>query len=77
MKDPNMKKEYHCIDGTIGFIYSWDSKDKNVGAGSQEIMSMYEGSRIDYEMKFTRPMQNIATASFVLNKNDENTTSVT
>ena len=77
MKDPNMKKSYSGIDGTKGFIYSWDSKDKNVGAGAQEIIDIKEGNRIDYEMRFSRPMQNTATASFVLDKIDENTTSVT
>jgi hypothetical protein len=68
MKDPDMKKNYSGVDGTKGFVYSWDSKDKNVGAGSQEITNIIEGSRIDYEMRFIRPMQNTATASFVLNK---------
>ena len=77
MKDPNMKKSYSGIDGTKGFIYSWDSKDKNVGAGAQEIIDIKEGNRIDYEMRFSRPMQNTATASFVLDKIDGNTTSVT
>lgn len=77
MKDPSMKKNYSGVDGTKGFIYSWDSKNKNVGAGLQEITNISEGSRIDYLMRFRRPMQNIATASFVLNKIDENTTSVT
>jgi uncharacterized membrane protein len=77
MKDPDMKKNYSGVDGTKGFVYSWDSKDKNVGAGSQEITNITEGSRIDYAMRFIRPMQNTATASFVLNKIDDNTTSVT
>ena len=77
MKDPNMKKNYSGTDGTKGFVYSWDSKDKNVGAGSQEIININEGSRIDYQLRFMRPMKNVATSSFVLNKNDENNTSVT
>src|SRR6185437_266409 len=66
MKDPGMKKSYSGIDGTKGFIYSWDSKDKNVGAGSQEITSINEGSRIDYELRFLHPMQNTATSAFIL-----------
>ena len=63
MKDPDMKKSYSGIDGTKGFIYSWDRKDKNVGAGSQEITNIHEGSRIDYELIFLRPMQNTATSA--------------
>lgn len=77
MKDPNMKKTYTGVDGTKGFKYAWDSKDKNVGAGEQEIINIDEGSKIDYELRFKRPMQNTAQSSFLLNKIDENTTSVT
>jgi len=77
MKDPNMKKNYSGTDGTKGFVYSWDSKDKNVGAGSQEITNISEGSRIDYELRFIRPMQNTAISSFILNKTSENNTLVT
>ena len=76
MKDPNMKKNYSGTDGTKGFVYSWDSKDKNVGAGSQEITNISEGSRIDYELRFIRPMQNTAVSSFILNKTSENNTLV-
>src|SRR4051812_14772939 len=70
MTDPRMQKKYTGVDGTKGFIYSWDSKNKNVGAGSQEIINIINGNRIDYELRFTRPMQNIATSSFLLNKVD-------
>ena len=77
MKDPNMKRDYSGTDGTKGFVYSWNSKDKNVGAGSQEIKNISEGNRIDYELRFIRPMQNTAASSFVLDKIDENSTSVT
>ena len=77
MKDPNMKRDYSGTDGTKGFVYSWNSKDKNVGADSQEIKNISEGNRIDYELRFIRPMQNTAASSFVLDKIDENNTSVT
>lgn len=76
MKDPNMKKDYSGVDGTKGFVYSWDSKNKNVGAGAQEITNISEESRIDYQIRFQRPMQNTASASFVLNKIDESKTLV-
>ena len=76
MKDPNMKKTYSGADGTKGFIYSWDSKDKNVGAGSQEITNVVDNSRIDYELRFERPMKNTGISSFVLSEIDDNNTSV-
>lgn len=75
MKDPGMKKTYSGTDGTKGFIYTWDSTDKNVGAGSQEITNIIDNSRIDYLIQFQRPMKNTANAAFVLNKIDENNTS--
>src|ERR1700712_2522648 len=77
MKDPNMKKNYSGIDGTTGFVYSWDSKDKNVGAGSQEITNITANKQIDYLMRFLRPMQNTATASFILDKISESSTTLT
>jgi len=77
MKDPNMKKTYSGTDGSKGFVYSWDSRDKSVGAGSQEIIDITEGARIDYLMRFVRPMQNTATSSFILHKINEHSTSVT
>ena len=77
MKDPNSKKTYSGVDGTVGFIYTWDSADKNVGAGEQEITGMSEGSRIEYELRFARPMQNIATSNFVLSNLGDSSTDVT
>lgn len=56
MKDPNAKMEYSGTDGTVGFISSWDSEMKEVGKGAQEIKKITEGSRIDMELRFERPM---------------------
>ena len=43
MMDPNMKKEYKGTDGTVGFVSSWESEQKNVGKGEQEIKKIIEG----------------------------------
>jgi uncharacterized membrane protein len=77
MKDPAMNKTYTGTDGTKGFIYTWNSKDKNVGAGEQEIKNLIEDSRIDYELRFKRPMQNTAQSSFIIDKTHKDVTSVT
>lgn len=77
MKDPNSKKTSSGIDGTKGFVYTWDSADKSVGAGVQEIVNIEEGNRIDYQIQFSRPMKNVADSSFVLNKINDTNTSVT
>ncbi len=68
MKDPDMKKSYSGTDGTAGFIYSWDSQDKSVGAGSQEITRIAPDKMIEYEMRFLRPMKNTASATFLISK---------
>jgi hypothetical protein len=76
MKDPGKKTEARGTDGTVGFIYSWDSKNKNVGAGSQEIKRIIEGAEIEYEIRFERPMKNIGQSKFVLNEVSMNETQV-
>lgn len=55
--DPNMRTEFRGTDGTIGFVSAWDSQDKNVGKGEQEIIGITEGERIDYELRFLKPME--------------------
>ena len=66
MKDQNKKTTLQGTDGTVGSIYSWDSKDKNVGAGSQQIINMVNDQLIEYDLKFERPMKNMAKARFSL-----------
>lgn len=65
MTDPTMNKKYLGTDGTVGFIYRWDSTNKNVGAGEQEITLIEEGKRIVYEIRFLRPMKNVAKGYFI------------
>src|SRR5436190_22481049 len=43
MKDPNIKIVYTGTDGTVGFTSSWESNDKNVGIGEQEIKKIDDG----------------------------------
>jgi uncharacterized protein YndB with AHSA1/START domain len=60
--DPNAKTEYKGIDGTVGFMAAWDSADKKVGKGEEEIKSIKEGERVDYEIRFEKPFKGIAHA---------------
>nr|WP_121272898.1 SRPBCC family protein [Pedobacter schmidteae] len=55
--DPAMKKSYTGTDGTVGFIYAWDSQNKNAGKGEQEIVNITEGSRIDMKLRFKEPFE--------------------
>lgn len=76
MADPSMKKEYRGTDGTVGHIYGWDSTNKNVGAGEQEIKAIEEGKKIEYEVRFFRPMENIGKSNFVITGKGQDSTSV-
>ena len=65
MEDPTKNVDFVGTDGTVGYIYKWDSPtNKNVGAGEQEILAIDEGKSILYEVRFFRPMKNVAQVSF-------------
>ncbi|MCW3126675.1 MAG: hypothetical protein JWO03_2333 [Bacteroidetes bacterium] len=66
MADPNVKLEYTGTDGTVGFISRWQSNDKNVGVGEQEITKIDEGKGYEVEIRFKKPFEGISRASTVL-----------
>jgi uncharacterized protein YndB with AHSA1/START domain len=65
MKDPNIKIVYTGTDGTVGFTSSWESNDKNVGIGEQEIKKIVEGESMQVEIRFKKPFEgtNYATST--------------
>lgn len=63
--DPGMKKEFRGTDGQPGFISAWDSDRDSVGKGEQEIKKIDEGKRVDYEIRFIKPMEAIAPAYMI------------
>jgi hypothetical protein len=60
--DPNMKTEFRGSDGTEGFISAWESDNKNVGQGEQEILKIVDGERVDYEIRFIKPFKSTSWA---------------
>jgi hypothetical protein len=60
--DANMKKSYKGTDATVGFVSGWDSENADLGVGEQEITKMSDGDRIDYELRFIKPMESISPA---------------
>ena len=66
MADPNLKKNFAGTDGTVGFVYSWESDMKNVGQGEQEIMGITDGEKIDYQIRFIKPFEGISASSLIL-----------
>jgi hypothetical protein len=61
--DPQVKKTYRGEDGTVGFVYAWESKE--VGKGEQEISSIREGEQIDFAMRFKEPFESNAAARMI------------
>jgi hypothetical protein len=59
--DPNMKKTFRGTDGAVGFVSAWEG-NKKVGTGEQEIKSITEGERIDYELRFIKPFASVSNA---------------
>jgi uncharacterized protein YndB with AHSA1/START domain len=76
MMDPGMQKSYRGTDGMAGFIYDWDSKNKQVGKGEQEITRIMDQQRIDYTIRFFRPFQGLAGAAIITSPLSENQTRV-
>lgn len=74
--DPNMQKTYSGTDGTKGFVSAWDSNQKNVGKGEQEIVGIKEGERIDYALRFMKPMKSFADAYMTTTSVNNNETKV-
>ncbi len=74
--DPDMIREFSGEDGTVGFVSSWKSNHPDVGVGEQEIASVYDQNRIDYQLRFREPFESSSTAYMIFNSVDSNKTSV-
>ena len=68
-----MKKDLEGTDGTIGDVSFWDSDNKDVGKGEQEITGITEGSRIDFEIRFIEPFESTDRAYFITSPREEGT----
>ncbi|OYU80051.1 MAG: polyketide cyclase [Flavobacterium sp. BFFFF1] len=75
--DPEMKKTYSGTDGEPGFIYTWESKNKKVGQGEQEIKAVTDGESIETELRFIKPFEGRADAKISVFPLGENQSRVT
>jgi hypothetical protein len=73
--DPDMKKDFRGEDGTVGFVYAWNGNDK-AGEGEQEIKDIKDGERLDVEVRFKRPFENVARAPMMTEAVSPNQTKV-
>ncbi|OXE98186.1 polyketide cyclase/dehydrase/lipid transport protein [Flavobacterium araucananum] len=58
--DPKMKSIYTGTDGTVGSKAAWESDVKEVGVGEQEVTKIIDGKRIDFALRFKKPMEDTA-----------------
>ncbi|MBB1285837.1 SRPBCC family protein [Flavisolibacter sp. BT320] len=72
--DPQVKKTYRGEDGTVGFVYAWESNE--VGKGEQEISSIREGEQIDFALRFKEPFESNAAARMITETVADNQTKV-
>ncbi|MES2240432.1 MAG: SRPBCC family protein [Bacteroidota bacterium] len=76
MEDPNIAMTYTGEDGTLGFKAAWNSKDDNVGEGSQQITKITD-DRVDVDLHFVRPMEGESKAATFVEAVSANKTKVT
>jgi hypothetical protein len=74
--DPDMTQEFRGEDGTAGFVSAWEGNE-DVGRGEQEIVSITEGERIDYELRFFEPFESTSDAYMITESVMEDQTRVT
>ncbi len=74
--DPQMSKTFEGQDGQVGFVSAWNSTNKEVGSGEQEIISIEEGKRINYELRFFEPFESTENAYMIAESIDSNQTKV-
>ncbi|WP_316837677.1 SRPBCC family protein [Pedobacter nutrimenti] len=75
--DPAMKTEFRGTDGTVGFVSAWDSNQKDVGKGEQEIKGLQDGKRLDTEIRFIKPFESTCSAYMTTEDASTNATKVT
>ena len=63
MTDPHVKLVYTGTDGTVGFKSAWESADKSVGVGEQEITEIVPGEKYSVEIRFEKPFKGTSYAT--------------
>ncbi len=74
LSDPEIKTTSEGTDGTIGFKYSWESKE--LGKGAQVITNIVEGERMESDMFFYDFDDTPSKAHFTVEENSPTETLV-
>lgn len=71
-----MIKTFTGVDGEVSFVSKWDG-NKDVGSGEQEITEIFEGKRIESELRFLKPWKSTSNAFMVVEPKEDAQTEVT
>lgn len=74
--DPKMKVHYKGADGMVGSVSSWESNVKEVGVGEQQITKIKENRRLDFALRFKKPIEDTAVGFMSTEPISENKTKV-
>ena len=74
-RDPNMKKEFEGVDGTVGAISKW-AGNKEVGEGEQEIMRIVDNEVIESRLRFFKPWKSESDAYLKVKEDAAESTTV-
>ncbi|MCM0668807.1 SRPBCC family protein [Flavobacterium tyrosinilyticum] len=75
-RDPKIRITYKGTDGAVGAVSFWESNVKEVGVGEQEITKITENRRVDFALRFKKPMEDIAVGYMSTDPVSENQTKV-
>ena len=73
--DPNMKKSFTGLDGTVGFVYAYNG-NKDVGSGELQITGLKENESINIQLHFISPFESVNNSPYALQAVSENQTKV-
>jgi hypothetical protein len=72
-RDPNMERTLTGVDGEPGAKQAWVSDVKNVGEGSQTIISVDKPNQLNTKLEFIKPFKSEADAYVTLSKDGSET----
>lgn len=75
-RDRSIKYDWKGTDGAVGFTLHWVGNNK-VGEGEQEIKKIVEGERIEYELRFKKPIKTTHTSYVTTTEDGDTKTKVT
>ena len=76
LMDTNAHREYIGLDGTEGFLYTWESNNSKVGKGEQRIKKIIAGKVIQTALHFIKPIEGFADAYLTTETISDNETRV-